>query len=70
MSPNEFDWQQRGKLDHALGTSFSNSPAPDLFERQEWEKGWLDAADEAHKRELRIASRAAQIVLQRLRKIP
>jgi len=68
MTANEFTWEQRGWIDHSIGVTFANSPAPDLFEREAWEKGWLEAADEAHKREVRIASRAAQVVLARLQK--
>jgi len=44
IKPHEFTWQERGKIDHLIGTFFADCPASDLFDRQEWEKGWLSSA--------------------------
>lgn len=68
MDANSFTWFQRGAIDHTLGVTFSESPAPDLFEREEWEKGWL-AAEERHQKILvRVAATASNRVLASLRR--
>jgi len=41
--PAPFSWFAEGKLDYLLGKTFSESKAPDLFAREEWEAGWLSA---------------------------
>jgi len=68
MAPNEFTWLQRGKIDHAIGVSFSESPAPDLFEREEWEKGWIAAEEQQQKLLVRIAATAGNRVLASMRR--
>jgi len=62
-----FTWHERGRIDFYIGTSFANCPAQELFDRKQWEIGWIEAFDQAEKREVRIAARAADTVLQRLR---
>lgn len=68
MEPNAFTWYQRGQIDRMLGVPFSASPAPDLFEREEWEKGWIE--QEAHTQSVlvRIAATAGNRVLANLRR--
>lgn len=43
MFPNELTWKQRGAIDYLIGTPLSESPAPDLFEREQWEQGYHEA---------------------------
>lgn len=68
---NEFNWEQRGRLDFTCGIPFSQSPAPDIFQRDEWEKGWLLASD-AWANRLLLAyghgSQAKNVLLGRLRR--
>jgi len=54
IAPNEFIWEQRGRIDFIIGTSFGNSPAETLFERDEWEKGWQAGFEAAQRRILRV----------------
>jgi len=68
MNANELTWQQRGALDRVIGVPFSASPAPDLFERDEWEKGWLLAEANQRKLLVRIAAEAGNRVLAAMRK--
>lgn len=60
--PQAFTWHQRGAIDRILGIPFSESPAPDLFERDEWEKGWLAQDEYEQKLLVRIAATAADRV--------
>lgn len=68
MSFHDFTPYQRGKIDYAIGTSFAHCPATDLFDREQWEQGYIDAADEQQKREVRIAARVQSAVLASLPK--
>lgn len=45
MNANDFTWKQRGAIDFLLGLGFGESPAPDLFERGQWEEGWTEQAE-------------------------
>lgn len=67
MEPNDFTWQQRGAIDFTIGVSFGNSPAPDLFEREQWEKGWQEQHERTAQRFLRVTGGAENVVRGKLR---
>lgn len=67
MQPHDFTWYQRGSIDYLIGVSFSASPAPDLFERDEWEKGWLAQAERERARRVRVTGNAEAVLRQGVR---
>lgn len=64
---DQFTWKQRGAIDCILHVPFSQSPAPDMFERQQWEEGWMEQYKRDADREMRIAATAGQRVLASMR---
>jgi len=66
VSPNEFTWKQRGTIDHAIGTQFTQCPATDLFDAGEWRQGWLEGAQAEERRLLSVAVVAKSGVSTRL----
>jgi len=68
MEPNEFTWKQRGAIDQLLSVPFNQSPAPDLFERGQWEEGWIESAKQEIERNVRVGQAAGELVLARLPK--
>jgi len=53
---NDFTWEQRGAVDYIIGVPFSGCQAESLFDRDEWEKGYI----EAHARFTRLFHRPRQ----------
>jgi len=64
----KFTWFQRGWLDCTTGVDFGASPAPDLFARNEWEKGWIAGHEYRHAREMRLVETTTKTVLTALSK--
>jgi len=63
MNANEFTWEQRGAIDNLLGVPYRTPPASDLFERQQWEKGWLAQEKRNNERDVHVAFKAVHRVL-------
>jgi len=66
VNANEFTWKQRGAIDYIIGVSFGNCSAENLFDRDEWEKGWQEQHEVTAQRFLRVTGYPANIVRGKL----